>query len=559
MCEYLRDFSDRMEGTEAGMVLAIPTPTCTADGHFEARLCTRRTVRVTRVQRTRMLEEQNVREMRQLFGIQPAVPPATGASRSPRSVDGVENLKLYKVSADYDTHSEPQLDMKALIRYLRQNGNTASHAEANYMAEILSRKLLSEAHIAQDLHERSAKVIDLRAGDGAPALAQSLDRGSGKVSGGERTRAKPIRQQQPDANALVEVELNECFCVDGFGTEIPHSRGTNITAAACADLRDSLDCLDITCRMGCDYGFVLDPQTRCPTCECRDPCDSVACPDGQECRSVEVSCEGEYCPPVPACLPRKPGQCPFLVPPGTEGSTIDTCEYECRSDQHCAGARRCCSNGCGTQCVEPQLKTACQHLQTIQLHQATELGVPPKQKYIAQCNPTTGAWMRVQCGPGEVCWCADANGNEMSGTRRTMITAEAMECEETTLQSRRNDGCGAERCANTCEFGYVLDEAGCRTCRCRNPCDEISCPGGEQCQLMRVECIDEPCPKMPVCVPQRESVCSEGRPFRRNGQDLVCGPQGDADACPSTHTCQLDVESKRGVCCAKTRKHIQFR
>lgn len=115
-------------------------------------------------------------------------------------------------------------------------------------------------------------------------------------------------------------------------------------------LRKSIDCLDITCRMGCDYGFVLDPETKCPTCECRDPCDGAICPENYECRSVDVACEGEYCPPVPACLPKKPGQCPYLVPPGTDESDADLCQYECRSDTHCDGEKKCCSNGCGTQC-----------------------------------------------------------------------------------------------------------------------------------------------------------------------------------------------------------------
>lgn len=311
-------------------------------------------------------------------------------------------------------------------------------------------------------------------------------------------------------------------------------------------MRESLDCLDITCRMGCDYGFILDAETRCPTCECRDPCDSITCPDGQECRSVEVSCEGEYCPPVPACLPRKPGQCPFLVPPGTEGSTIDSCEYECRSDSHCSDSKRCCSNGCGTQCVEPQLKTACQHLQTIQLHQATELGQPAKQKYIAQCNETDGSWTAVQCGPGSVCWCVDSAGNELSGTRVENNIRPNCDVKAARME------CPLLKC-DACEFGYLVDEMSCRTCKCRDPCAEISCPGGEQCLLMKVECIDEPCPRLPVCIPQRDSVCTEGLPFKRNGQDLVCGPQGDAELCPSTHTCQLDVKS-RGVCCAKTSK-----
>lgn len=53
--------------------------------------------------------------------------------------------------------------------------------------------------------------------------------------------------------------------------------------------------------MGCEYGFVLDETTECPTCQCRDPCNSVQCQEDEQCQLVEVSCKDHYCPPVPAC------------------------------------------------------------------------------------------------------------------------------------------------------------------------------------------------------------------------------------------------------------------
>lgn len=312
-------------------------------------------------------------------------------------------------------------------------------------------------------------------------------------------------------------------------------------------MRKSIDCLDITCRMGCDYGFVLDPETKCPSCECRDPCDGALCPENYECRSVDVACEGEYCPPVPACLPKKPGQCPFLVPPGTDGSDIDSCQYECRSDSHCDTNKKCCSNGCGTQCIEPQLKTACQHLQTIQYHQAIELGVPAKQKYIAQCDENTGRFKEVQCGPDNVCWCVDEQGNEVIGTKT--VNGAKPNC----FSRQSPNTCPMYKCSVNCEHGYVTDAQGCKTCQCQDPCDQISCPVGEMCQLLKVYCIDEPCPKMPICVPNHDSVCTEGQPLKQNGKIVSCGPQRDADQCPSTHSCQLDITSRRGVCCGKTR------
>jgi len=51
-------------------------------------------------------------------------------------------------------------------------------------------------------------------------------------------------------------------------------------------------------------------------------------------------------------LPKKLGQCPYLIP-----VTAGSCDYECQSDLNCNGTAKCCSNGCGTQCIEPVMLT----------------------------------------------------------------------------------------------------------------------------------------------------------------------------------------------------------
>lgn len=131
-----------------------------------------------------------------------------------------ENLRLAKV----EPMSEP-LDVKSLIHYLRQNARS-NNQEASYMAEILSRKLLSQMQV----QERSAKVID---NQDFTASVQSLDRGSAKVHNRQHVLgARPTHQKL--ASDLVDVEVEECFCVDGFGTEIPRSRGSNVTLDSCA-------------------------------------------------------------------------------------------------------------------------------------------------------------------------------------------------------------------------------------------------------------------------------------------------------------------------------------
>ena len=47
-------------------------------------------------------------------------------------------------------------------------------------------------------------------------------------------------------------------------------------------------------------------------------------------------------------LDAKAGTCP-----ATNGA-IGSCVEECQQDVHCHGTQKCCSNGCGHVCVEPE-------------------------------------------------------------------------------------------------------------------------------------------------------------------------------------------------------------
>lgn len=104
-------------------------------------------------------------------------------------------------------------------------------------------------------------------------------------------------------HVIIDFFIVNLFSYNFFlGTELPKTRTTgNTTRETCEALRESVPCLEVSCRMGCDYGFLLDSETGCPTCQCRDPCDGVTCKPGNQCQPVEVACVDGYCPPVPAC------------------------------------------------------------------------------------------------------------------------------------------------------------------------------------------------------------------------------------------------------------------
>ena len=105
-------------------------------------------------------------------------------------------------------------------------------------------------------------------------------------------------------------------------------------------------------------------------------------------------------------------------------------------------------------------------------------------------------------------------------------------------------------CAIFCEFGNVLDEQGCPTCKCINPCDNHDCKEGTMCQPEAKECLAEPCPQY-TCVAREEPECGPVC-------DIYCefGNVADEKGCP---TCQCinpcdEHDCKEGTQCQPEAK-----
>lgn len=63
------------------------------------------------------------------------------------------------------------------------------------------------------------------------------------------TLALPIPNCDDDGNYLpTQCADGECWCVDNYGTEIPKSRDQSRKVQNCTVLKESIDCLDLTCR-----------------------------------------------------------------------------------------------------------------------------------------------------------------------------------------------------------------------------------------------------------------------------------------------------------------------
>lgn len=149
--------------------------------------------------------------------------------------------------------------------------------------------------------------------------------------------------------------------------------------------------------------------------------------------------------------------------------------------------------------------------------------------------------------------CVDDRGFELSKTR-TRNTSLSCE-DDATVREDTDQSCPELECDVECEHGFQMDEDGCRTCECVDPCSRISCRGeGETCRLVAVECVTWPCPSVPMCLPKKENPCQNGEPLKLSrGEEVVtCGPE--AESCPSSHKCQLSPVGEYAVCCPKPSK-----
>lgn len=60
--------------------------------------------------------------------------------------------------------------------------------------------------------------------------------------------------------------------------------------------------------------------------------------------------------------------------------------------------------------------------------------------------------------------------------------------------------CERLECAAVCEYGFKMDEDGCQTCNCDDPCEGFSCGLEEECIAVKdSSCTDFLCATVPVC------------------------------------------------------------
>ncbi|KAI8503921.1 hypothetical protein Bbelb_179890 [Branchiostoma belcheri] len=148
-----------------------------------------------------------------------------------------------------------------------------------------------------------------------------------------------------------------------------------------------------------------------------------ACADG-----YELQQDNRTCRPV-----EKPGDCP------DQRTLWPICSDQCQTDGHCSHDRKCCFNGCGHTCAEPDIDP-CSSAQN---------------PCVSEARCEDHFWL------GAVCICPE--GQEGDG--RTQGTG----CQEPRCPSLTS-------CTKFCPLGFRLDDEGCPICECRGSDKPGQCP-----------------------------------------------------------------------------------
>uniref|UniRef100_A0AC34RIU7 Uncharacterized protein n=1 Tax=Panagrolaimus sp. JU765 TaxID=591449 RepID=A0AC34RIU7_9BILA len=204
----------------------------------------------------------------------------------------------------------------------------------------------------------------------------------------------------------------------------------------------------------------------------------------------------------------------------------------CQDDDDCPSVQKCCFDGCAKSCQDAEVNTECLHAKAAAdgFKRAKIAGV-----FEPRCDDD-GAYDKVQRHRG-MSWCVDSHGKELPGTRTSRKDPDCI----------RPRSCPVMSCTKHCLFGPEMNDHGCPTCECKNPCLNLQCPLNHVCRLVSIQCFLNSCLPVPKCI---LNACPRGEPLERvdNGQLAECDDlQGRK--CPQGWFCHKFGMGSIGYCC----------
>lgn len=169
--------------------------------------------------------------------------------------------------------------------------------------------------------------------------------------------------------------------------------------------------------------------------------------------------------------------------------------------------------------------TFCQHLRNFESRRSRDYKDRGSkvQVRIPRCN-RLGDFEQIQCSnelDNTHCFCVDEYGIEIPGTR-----AESED--KVNCSTPKTVDCPAASCRMFCSSGFSRNATtGCPMCKCFDPCSDVKCPNGHECEPIEIKCKNDPCPPIPTCRKARslKDFCPAGSPLAITGtiRPFLCG------------------------------------
>ncbi|XP_069678449.1 keratin-associated protein 4-3-like isoform X2 [Periplaneta americana] len=301
------------------------------------------------------------------------------------------------------------------------------------------------------------------------------------------------------------------------------------------------------CPLQCDSGYncVYGPFDNSI---CAPTCAVTTCAVDQDCVMKQLrQCAVAPCPPDPVCVPK------------TDAVSVPECPLQCKSGYYCVPGFSISTAICAPTCAVKECPED-QKCIMKQLRQCFVAPCPPDPVCVPKTEvteTTPEAVCSMQCELGFQC-VLTTEGPTCQATCEVIDCRDGMICIMDQVQCKREpcpprpicvptEKVSERECLLKCEAGYNCVYGPFSNSVCAPTCAVQKCAEDQKCVMKQLrQCLVEPCPPDPVCVPIAEEpecplqcesgyYCVYGGPFNKSR----CAPTCAVKECPEDQKCVM--------------------